>query len=565
MLGENMFYNMKRVLLKSAESIRSKIIIIMVLLILPLNLLAITSTRKAIDVVKDQASLTMDSVTIQYMQRLDNYIEQIHYYFYDISENDEDFIRLSKQKKSDSYYLSQTAIAEKFRTRIMTTSGGDGYFYYGTTQNDFLLVMPNTILGMSAVEFRTVRDQLQTYLTSIEWEEISSWSIIELNEYKWLMCVYNTENFHYGALISLDEICNQVRDAVDYKNMMVTLDMKKPVSIENRLSSIKKSDKIDLYLSMSVPKKDVVLSLPMIQWITIVLSFAYLLLIPLLINILNHILIRPLNKIKNALQRLKSGDQDYRISAHRYAEEFRVINQSFNDMADRIEDLKIENYEKEVDRQKMKLQNLQLQIRPHFLLNMFKLVYSLAQIQEFKSIQQLALYLSDYFRYIFRSEKELEPFYKEFQLIQDYLKVAAIRYPDCFTIEYQVQVSVMKIEVPPLLIHNFIENIFDHALGKSGMVHIVLKAKYEMGLVEIVIEDDGTGISEDIIKDVNQEIFSLSKKGRVHVGLYNSLQRLRHFYGNESSIRVSSEPERKTRFVIQFPYKKEDQNESTDC
>lgn len=46
-------------------------------------------------------------------------------------------------------------------------------------------------------------------------------------------------------------------------------------------------------------------------------------------------------------------------------------------MADQIKTLKIENYEKELDRQKMELKNLQLQIHPHFLLNTFNLVYTL--------------------------------------------------------------------------------------------------------------------------------------------------------------------------------------------
>ena len=79
-------------------------------------------------------------------------------------------------------------------------------------------------------------------------------------------------------------------------------------------------------------------------------------------------------------------------------------------MADRIQDLKIEVYEKELDRKQMELSNLQLQIRPHFLLNTFNLIYTLAQRGQEKDVQQVILYLSDYFRYLFRSGRNLEIF-----------------------------------------------------------------------------------------------------------------------------------------------------------
>lgn len=58
----------------------------------------------------------------------------------------------------------------------------------------------------------------------------------------------------------------------------------------------------------------------------------------------------------------------------------------------------------------MELKNLQLQIHPHFLLNTFNLVYTLAQRKETGAIQDIVIYLSEYFRYIFRSGKSLELF-----------------------------------------------------------------------------------------------------------------------------------------------------------
>ncbi len=39
-----------------------------------------------------------------------------------------------------------------------------------------------------------------------------------------------------------------------------------------------------------------------------------------------------------------------------------------------------------------------------------------------------------------------------------------------------------------------------------------------------------------------------------HLGLYNSLKRLKYFYGTEAAIEVESEEGEMTSFTIRFPY-----------
>ena len=96
-------------------------------------------------------------------------------------------------------------------------------------------------------------------------------------------------------------------------------------------------------------------------------------------------------------------------------------------------------------------------IRPHFLMNMFNLLYSFAQIENYQSIQKLALYLSDYFRHIFSEWKGSPAFEREFMLIQKYQEISELRYPDWFEVVYDVDPEALEVEVPPLLIHNFVE------------------------------------------------------------------------------------------------------------
>ena len=127
-------------------------------------------------------------------------------------------------------------------------------------------------------------------------------------------------------------------------------------------------------------------------------SIVAFLLIPILYALIQHLLLHPLRVLNQAQKRLRNGDLDCRITEKANSIEYEHSFQSFNKMADRIQDLKIEVYEKELDRKQMELSNLQLQIRPHFLLNTFNLIYTLAQRGQEKDVQQVILYLSDYFR-----------------------------------------------------------------------------------------------------------------------------------------------------------------------
>lgn len=136
------------------------------------------------------------------------------------------------------------------------------------------------------------------------------------------------------------------------------------------------------------------------------------------------------------------------------------------------------------------------------------------------------------------------------------MKAAQIRYPDNLEIQYQIDPDVYMVRIPPLLIHNFVENIVNHALIKKQMMHIMLAAEYEDGMVTFIVSDDGKGMEAEIVESVNSgRILEEENKGeRVYVGLRNAYARLRYFYGERAEITVESTPGEGTEFTIQFPY-----------
>lgn len=550
---------------RPAYSIRTQLLAIMIALILPLNFLVLFTTTNSIYVAREQADASLQNMTNLYLEQMEHRIENVYQYFYELENSNPYFIQLLYQDYDYShYYLAQTNLAQDFSDNVNASSSAECFFYRDDNQEEALLVMQSGYKEGTSV--REQRGALVRWLENAEFDQGGRWKLVTIDDARFLLRFSHRENFYYGALIYLDSFCESLQHSISYEGAQVFASREAPSGWdEDRVGVSGKLTQTDASIYVSIPREEVLLTLPIGQWLAMVMAAIYLMLIPVLYYAFYRLLLRPLNKINSALLRMKEGEKDYRISHHRYAREFRQINTSFNEMADNIKYLKIENYEKELERRKLELRTLQLQIRPHFLLNTFSLVYSLAELREYQSIQKLALYLSNYFRYIFRSGKELEPLRKELNLIREYMDVSAIRYPGRFRVEYLLDPrdeELLDFRVPPLLVHSFVENIINHAMKIGEVTHIRLAVKQENGFVVITVEDSGVGMDPASVENVNQGIFRDEEGNRIHVGLANSYQRIRHFYGEESSLKIVSAVGEGTQITIRL--RKEKENESFD-
>ena len=366
----------------------------------------------------------------------------------------------------------------------------------------------------------------------------------------------------YGGWLYLDDILSQLENDIQYEKAEFTFAENPENQRETAVSAYSKKGKF--YLNACLDRQEIAGNISNVYMMMQAGAFIALFLIPVLYMMISHLLMSPLKTVNQAQKRLREGDLDYRITDKANSIEFEYSFQSFNKMADRIQTLKIENYEKELATQQMELKNLQLQIRPHFLLNTFNLIYTLVQRREEKAVQDIVLYLSEYFRYLFRSGNSLELFSKEQHLIEGYIQMASVRYPGSIDIEYVYDPEISFVRVPPLLLHNFVENIIKHVVKQGHMTHISVVGQYDEQGVTFMIMDDGPGIGEEALKELDASMRRVKSDGS-HIGFSNSLRRLKYFYGEEADIVITSETGAGTCVTIRFPYNLEVQDEAFDC
>lgn len=429
--------------------------------------------------------------------------------------------------------------------------------FWKSTQYDRIYIGMDSLNNPKSDKIYEDKEKIRNFLQTGEITEYSRWGIVEIADMTWLMkmYVYNGD-FYYGSMISLDELEYDLRRSSSFNNLeIVFAEEKENFEVpEGMLCVETESSAGHFKMQMRVPESEGYASVSPFQMLCFGFAFLYILLIPLLIYLIHRMILHPLKNISQAMEHLRNGEQDYRmVVCTRDADEFVNVSQTFNDMADRIRDLRIANYEKELERQRVELRNLQLQIRPHFLMNMFNLLYSFAQIENYQNIQKLALYLSEYFRYLFQSGKELQPFGQELNLIQKYVEIAALRYPDCCEVVYEIDPEALEVEVPPLLIHNFVENIFKHIVNYDRKLHLRIEAYTDKDEAIFLIADDGPGMDPQMVSAINQGIFTKNKDDRIHVGIENSYRRMKYFYGNKGSLTVESELGQGTCFSVVVP------------
>ena len=176
------------------------------------------------------------------------------------------------------------------------------------------------------------------------------------------------------------------------------------------------------------------------------------------------------------------------------------------------------------------LKALQSQINPHFLFNVLNTMTSLIRTNPEKA-REVTIDLSNYLRYNLDNNVKSVELIKELNQINTYIKIEKVRFGDKLNIIYDVDESLYNFQIPSLIIQPLVENSIKHGILKkrdNGCVKIIIK---KIGKdIEVIIEDDGIGIEQTIIDNLDKQI-------KENIGLKNVHQRLKLLYGEGLNIK----------------------------
>ena len=176
------------------------------------------------------------------------------------------------------------------------------------------------------------------------------------------------------------------------------------------------------------------------------------------------------------------------------------------------------------------LKALQSQINPHFLFNVLNTMTSLIRTNPEKA-REVTIDLSNYLRYNLDNNVKSVELIKELNQVNTYIKIEKVRFGDKLNILYDVDESLYNFQIPSLIIQPLVENSIKHGILKkreNGCVKIIVK-KIDKD-IEVIIEDDGVGIEQTVIDNLDKQI-------QENIGLKNVHQRLKLLYGEGLDIK----------------------------
>ncbi|WP_438348412.1 sensor histidine kinase [Paenibacillus sp. FA6] len=217
--------------------------------------------------------------------------------------------------------------------------------------------------------------------------------------------------------------------------------------------------------------------------------------------------------------------------------ELEKANKQFFDLVMKIKKIKIDLYEREIEKQRIQLNYMKLQIKPHFFLNCLTNIHSMAQMQMYTEIQNMALSTSKYFRYIFQNDQDFVKLENELEHVRLYLEIQQHRYQNAFIYHIEQEEQTVNMEIPPLMLQTFIENAIKYAISRVNEVEILLTVKHEPdeNMIVISISDTGPGFPQDVLDKLNGG-HALDQIDGTRIGIMNTIQRLEYLYLKKAQI-----------------------------
>jgi two-component system, LytTR family, sensor kinase len=192
------------------------------------------------------------------------------------------------------------------------------------------------------------------------------------------------------------------------------------------------------------------------------------------------------------------------------------------------------------------LENLRLQLQPHFLFNTLNTISSL-MYEDVRAADAMLSQLSELLRLTLRVSRTHEiRLADELQIAGVYLDLMQKRYENKLHVRYAIDPALNDSLVPQLILQPLLENSLRHGMkpGDIGM-DISIAAHRENGTLIVKVSDTGVGLGA-------QNSATVFGRG---VGLSNIRDRLAQLYGASQEFHIDNRAVGGTEVTVRVPYR----------
>ncbi|WP_069999227.1 cache domain-containing sensor histidine kinase [Cellulosilyticum sp. I15G10I2] len=262
---------------------------------------------------------------------------------------------------------------------------------------------------------------------------------------------------------------------------------------------------------------------------------------------ISRLITTPIKDLLNSMKDVEKGVFN-EVQVKTQSREFKRLCKGYNIMIMEIKKLIGRVIEEQKIIRKTELYTLQAQIKPHFLYNTLDSINSLVLSECTEEASSLVEALGNYYRASVSKGKEIITIGEEINMVKNYLKIQQVRYPDLFTVKYDINTECLDYKVPKLILQPLVENALYHGirpLNRNGI--ITVGADKQEGVVRLWVQDDGVGIKPEQLDAI---INSKLGEGTGSFGLKGTLERIRIIYNGKNAFEIKSKPHEGTEIIL---------------
>ncbi|MDD3361371.1 MAG: histidine kinase [Hespellia sp.] len=275
-----------------------------------------------------------------------------------------------------------------------------------------------------------------------------------------------------------------------------------------------------------------------------------------IIKIINRV-IEPVNRLSEAAGLVGQGNFDVTVEVHT-GDEIEVLADGFNQMARNVRDYMQASIEQEKIRRRSQVDQLLLQINPHFIYNTLNSIVYMARMEGNQDIEKFV----NAFILLLQSTLHVKggvyiTLEEELKNVENYLVLQKYRYLNKFQEELDCPEELLNCQVPKVILQPLVENAIFHGIAPmEGKGILKIKVTQLEDNLNIVLEDNGIGMTQDAVESLltNGE---KNMGGMRKIGVSNVLNRIKEICGIEYGFVIESRVSHGTKITIVLPVKRD--------
>jgi two-component system, sensor histidine kinase YesM len=278
--------------------------------------------------------------------------------------------------------------------------------------------------------------------------------------------------------------------------------------------------------------------------------------------LLSTYITRPIIKLTETMQQASTGSLTMNPSVTT-VNEIKELNSTYNQLVKETNHLIKMVYEKEITRSRSELKALQAQINPHFLFNTLDALRWTLEEKDEEDLAEFVVSMSELFRYTITKQTDGDwvSIKEEIHHIENYMEIIKMRFGDHLKWKLNLPPEWETVKIPKLLIQPLVENAVLHGAGNTARactISVSILSPADPDYLQIVIADDGPGISQEKLERIRQAMRSgevISQNKGNGMAISNVHKRLELYYQDrlKSGLAIMSEVGRGTSVSFVIP------------